>query len=248
MKLKDLTHVQVRAAIRDGAVGLLPIGATEAHGPHLPLDTDVRIAEEIARRAEGTIRETTGLQTLVLPSIAYTLTEYAAPFSGTVSVPKSVVVAYLCAVLTSAGRTGYRALCLVNGHLEPQHRYSLRDAADEARRECRCPILIADPCDRRWVSRLTEEFQRGAAHAGQYETSLLLALDAVVSAHEDLPPIGIDLMAHMNEGAKTFVEMGAEDGYFGSPADATAAEGHASFDALAAIVAEVVAEGLDSTA
>ena len=51
MNLQDLTWKEAREAIERGAVMILPVGSTEAHGPHLPLATDVVISEEMSRRA-----------------------------------------------------------------------------------------------------------------------------------------------------------------------------------------------------
>lgn len=246
MKLGALTHPAARDRIEAGAVALLPVGATEAHGPHLPLDTDVRIAEETCRRALPLISDQLGMDGLVLPPIAYSVTEYAGPFVGTVGVSAEAAKAYLSAVLEGAAAQGFRAVCLVNAHLEPAHRFVLRDAAKAARTRASCPIAIADPCDRRWVSRLTEEFQSGKCHAGQYETSLLLAADAPIERAElgKLPEVDIDLVGAMKAGLKTFPDMGAEHAYFGRPADATAEEGHQSYAALAEIVCLVLKEAL----
>lgn len=244
MRLCDLTFPEARDRIAAGAVALLPVGATEAHGPHLPLDTDVIIAEETCRRAVPLLRRELGLDAFLLPPVAYSLTDYAAPFAGTVSIPKDVVIPYLAELMVSASHSGFRAICLVNGHLEPAHRYALRDAAERARERSACPVAIADPCDRRWVSRLTEEFRKGACHAGQYETSLLLAAGARVKEHAALPEVDIDLMGGMRAGLTDFQAMGAEDAYFGTPAEASAAEGEASFRTLAEIVCNVIAEAL----
>src|SRR5438105_4384507 len=75
---------EVRAALESGKlVALLPIGATEAHGPHLALDADVAIASGVALRAARAL-ERDGYQPLVLPPIQYTVTDFAAEFAGTI--------------------------------------------------------------------------------------------------------------------------------------------------------------------
>lgn len=248
MELAGLTYPEVQATLQKGAVALWPIGSTEAHGPHLPLDTDVLIAAESARRALPLLAARLGLQGVLLPPLAFTVTEYAGPFSGTISIPKETATAYVRDVALGAARQGFRAVCLVNAHLEPAHRFALRDAVKAARAEAPCPVVLADPCDRRWVSSLTEEFQTGSCHAGQYEGSLVLAArpDGV---REDLmkalPDNDIDLVAKMQAGLRTFDEMGAEQAYFGHPAQATRAEGEATYAVLADIVAQVVAEALE---
>lgn len=245
MKLGTLTHPEAKAKIDAGVVALIPVGATEAHGPHLPLDTDVRIAEETCRRAVEHLMSQASLEALVLPSIAYSVTEYAAPFSGTIGVPAEAAKAYLSAVLRSAAAQGFAAVGLVNAHLEPAHRHVLRDAVGAVREGSPCPIVIADPCDRRWAQTLTEELASGKCHAGQYETSLLLAAEAPVKAErERLPAVDIDLMAQMKAGKTTFDAMGATEGYFGAPAAATREEGEQSFTQLARIVTTMVLEVL----
>lgn len=253
MRLASLPHPAVKAALERGVVALLPVGAIEAHGPHLPLDTDVRIAEETCQRAIPKIADRLELEALMLPPIAYSLAEYARPFAGTMSISSEVARAYLTEVLTSAARQGFRAVCLVNAHLEPAHRKALKEASQAARQTAKeegvgCPIVVADPADRRWVSRLTEEFRSGKCHAGRYETSLVIATpDAPVdrSVMTTLPPVDIDLVGGMKAGYPTFLEMGATAGYFGDPSRATSVEGHEVFARLADIVVEVVLEAIE---
>lgn len=246
MRLQDLPFPAVRAALERGAVALFPAGATEAHGPHLPLGTDVTIAEETCRRALAPIASALGLEALILPPLAFTVTEYAAPFAGTISVPASVAVVYMREVMVSASRHGFRAICVVNAHLEPAHRHAMREAVRSAKDLASCPLAIADPCDRRWVPSMSEEFQSGACHAGRYETSLALAAGAPVdrALARSLEPVGVDLVARMRAGDTTFLEMGAELAYFGDPARATKEEGDETYARLVDIVCTVLAETL----
>ena len=248
MELASLTYPEVQEVLQRGAVALWPIGSTEAHGPHLPLDTDVLIAAESARRAVPLLMARLKLQGVLLPPLAFTVTEYAGPFSGTISIPKETATAYARDVALGAAKQGFRAVCLVNAHLEPAHRFALRDAVKAAAARAPCPVVLADPCDRRWVSSLTEEFRSGSCHAGQYESSLVMAArpgGVRDDLRRALPDNDIDLVAKMQAGLRTFDEMGADQAYFGHPAAATPAEGEASYAVLADIVAQVVAEALD---
>ena len=182
-----------------------------------------------------------------MPALAFTITDYAGPFSGTISISKATTTAYVKEVAVSASRQGFRAVCLVNAHLEPAHRFALRDAVKAAREEADCPVVLADPCDRRWVSRLTEEFQSGSCHAGQYETSLVMAAtpERVRNGlRAGLEANAIDLVGAMKAGKKNFPEMGADQAYFGAPAAASVEEGQQTYATLADIVATVVAEAL----
>lgn len=88
--LAEMTWEEVRAVHAKPWIVLLPIGAVEAHGPHLPLRTDGIIAEawahEAAHRLEGR-----GLESLIFPTIDYTPAPFAEAFPGTVSVRAETV-------------------------------------------------------------------------------------------------------------------------------------------------------------
>jgi creatinine amidohydrolase len=105
--------------------------------------------------------------------------------------------------------------------------------------------MFPDQLDRRWARTLTDEYKRGACHAGSYETSLVLAArpelvkDAVRAT---LPPLPIDLAKAMKAGIRTFKEAGAAQAYFGDPAGATVAEGDAIYELLVTMVVTTVRE------
>ncbi|MGF1509267.1 MAG: creatininase family protein [Myxococcota bacterium] len=247
MNLSDLTYVEAEEIIRAGAVALWPAGATESHGPHLPLGTDVIIAEHTCRRAAAEIRASLSLHALVLPALSLSVTDFARPFRGTLSVRRPVVTAYARDVLLSSAEQGFRCVCIVNAHLEPEHRYAMRDAVAQAREESSCPVVMADPCDRRWVPELTDEFQSGACHGGRYESSLVMNARPDLVREEQrlkLVPSRVDLIGEMKAGKSNFQQMGAEQSYFGDPARATSTEGDESYGVLARIVVRVIQEAL----
>ena len=163
--------------------------------------------------------------------------------------PQATVGAFVRDVLLATAAQGFRAVCLVNAHLEPAHRFALRDAVEAARATAACPLALADPCDKRWVPTLTEEFRSGACHAGQYESSLILAIPGAPLRDElraGLPRVEVDLMGGIRGGAANFLEMGATSGYFGDPRLASPEEGEATYQQLAAIVTTMVQEALAS--
>ncbi|MEM1023277.1 MAG: creatininase family protein [Myxococcota bacterium] len=246
VQLAELTHVEAQGLLARGAVALWPVGATESHGPHLTLGTDVIIAEHTCQAAAPMIAEELGLSSLALPPLALSVTEYAAPFSGTISVSKEAATLYVRDVLRSTARQGFKAVCLVNAHLEPAHRFSLRDAV-KGLGPTECPVALADPCDKRWVPELTEEFQSGSCHGGQYETSLVMAArpDRVRDqTRRRLPEVDIDLIGAMQRGQSDFKQMGADSSYFGRPSAATVSEGQATYQVLGSIVLRVLQEAI----
>ncbi|HYI15081.1 MAG TPA: creatininase family protein [Thermomicrobiales bacterium] len=236
--LADLTWMEAGELLKSRPVGLLPIGAIEAHGPHLPLDTDVIIADASARRAIARLREA-GIPALLLPPISYSVSFVGTSFPGTTPAEPDPFEGYLTSVLVQHARQGYRAIVCCNAHLEPAHVERVTSACRSATEQSGVPILFPDQRIEPYVSLLSDEFRAGARHAGGYETSIVMAArpDAVrLQLLPALEPVWIDLPARLRDGARTFSEAGATLGYFGDPARSTVEEGHRMLSALAEIV------------
>jgi creatinine amidohydrolase len=241
-----LTWEGVRDLDRARAVVVLPCGAVEAHGPHLPLVADVVIADAMARAAAGRL-DLGGRTVVILPPLAFTAAPFASGFPGTLSVAAATVTALVLDIARELTRQGFLALAIANAHLDPAHLGSLADAAARAGAEGLLPVVCPDVTRKPWAARLTEEFKSGACHAGRYESSIVLAArpelvrDAIRAA---LPPNPSSLSVAIRSGAKTFEEAGGPRAYFGWPADATAEEGRATLEVLGEILAEAVERAL----
>src|SRR5438445_13840538 len=83
-ELAQLTWEEVRDLDREHTLVVLPVGAIEAHGPHLPLDTDVVIATAMARAGARRLAAR-GQAALILPALAYTAARLGAAFHRTLS-------------------------------------------------------------------------------------------------------------------------------------------------------------------
>ena len=221
-------------------VALLPVGSTEPHGPHLPLDTDVTIALAQARRAAERL-EGVGVPALVLPPLAYGVTRFTEGFAGRVTLRPGTLWAFVEDVVASLEQDGVRQLVVVNGHLELEHVKVLRGVVlDHAERgPGKAQVLLADVTRKRWVPTLGEEFAGGDCHAGRYETSLVLAADPASVREEErraLPPVRIGLVEGMRAGKTSFRQLGADRAYCGAPAEASAEEGRQLVERLAEVV------------
>ncbi len=229
-----MTSPQFGELVQSGKlVVLLPVGSVEPHGPHMSLSTDTVISVGAAKAAAFKL-EAAGLVPVIAPPIPYGVTECAAAFPGAVSVPAETLTAMIGAVADGYLRANAAHVCVINNHLEPA-----QDAAVTAILAGRERVSVACPLQRTWARTLSREFKSGACHAGQYETSIVLACDAdLVDSEicETLPEVPISLADKLRAGISDFEEMGLSQAYAGSPAAATAEEGHETLDALAAMV------------
>ncbi len=172
-ELAQLTWEEVRDLDREHTLVVLPVGATEAHGPHLPLDTDVVIATAMARAGAKRLGARDKV-VLILPALAYTAAGFGAAFHGTLSISRVTVTALVVDLARSLTDQGFRLLALANVHLDPEHLTSLNDAVQLAKADRLLPIIFPDLTRKPWGARLGEEFKSGACHAGRFETSIVL--------------------------------------------------------------------------
>ena len=194
---------------------LVPVGSLEQHGPHLPLDTDARIAAAVARRAAD------GDPALLLaPPVAYGASGEHEGFPGTLSIGHDALRLLLVELGRSAAAWASR-LVFVNGH--GGNLPTVPAAVATLRHEGR---------DVAWFAC---EVSDGDAHAGRTETSILLELDPAVVRTEaaragNTAPLR-ELLPALRRGGVTAV---SRNGVLGDPAGATAVEGRRLLDDMVA--------------
>lgn len=243
---QNQTWEEASEAIARGVVVILPVGSTEAHGPHLPLATDVIISEEMSLRAADKLTAQ-GIETLVLPAITYSVTDFSNDFPGTISIRKETAAAMIRDVCASLYKQGARLVAIANSHLEPEHIASINDAIEKVREDTGRAIAFPDKRRRRWAATLSEEFRRGDCHAGSYETSLVMAARPELVRDEirqQLERVPISIAEKIKEGARTFTEAGGTQAYFGDPRAASREEGEAMYEALSDMIVTAVIEAL----
>ncbi|MBI4320933.1 MAG: creatininase family protein [Chloroflexi bacterium] len=239
------------AAQNPRAVVFVPAGTMEAHGPHLPLDTDRFGAEELSV-ASGEIIEQAGYSVIIAPAVPYGVCKVAMPFPGTVTLEPETLERVLTDICTSLAAHGFRKLVLLNHHGEAAHNAALGRAASSVHSTTDARVMFAfiGPHRQKSGGRFSlggEELMLGAHpefdwHAGEYETALTLsrrpgAVDPQLA--RGLPPVYVDLHHQWALGAKNFAEVpGGENCYFGDPSAATAETGERVFAERARIIAE----------
>ena len=242
--LAEMTFVEVQE-MGEGALLILPVGAIEAHGPHLPLQTDVTIARAMAAAGAALLEERGVSPVVIGPAVQFTSAGFASGFAGTLSLKPETVTAVLVDALRSFHRSGFARIVLANSHLDPSHTASLHEAVRRAGETAGLTVIFPDITRKPWALRLTEEFKSGACHAGRFETSLVMAARPETvreSIRLALTPNPASLSQAIKEGRKSFEEAGGPAAYFGFPADASVDEGRETLSVLAAILADAVTE------
>ena len=114
--LERLTWQEVEAAIERGIDAvLIPIGTTEQHGPHMPLDTDCFIARSLCARAAAA-GEADGVELLVAPTLNVTLSWYHMQFPGSIRLSTTTFLQVFREICDSLVHHGFGNLVAVNGH------------------------------------------------------------------------------------------------------------------------------------
>lgn len=239
-RYEELTWPEMREAIARQPVVLLPFGSVEDHGPHLPLNTDnvivAAVCLEAARRAPE--------EMLVMPLVAYGLDEHHMDFPGTVSVDMRTLIGYVADVAASPARHGFTHILIVNGH---GSNASIADLA--ARRVvletsiicgAMSPNAAIDPTlAEPTFSQMRRSGPGGVAHAGEYETAMMLYLRPdLVQMDKAVREVGQIRLTYFNWDHpepsvlawQDWWSRMSESGVCGDPTVATAEFGRALFE------------------
>src|SRR5688572_690424 len=112
-----LTAPELRAAAQDNTVIIIPLGATEQHGPHLPTQVDWRSAYEISMRAAKRMAAMPDRRrALVTPAIPFGMSEHHMSLGGTLTLDFATMAAVVGCVVRSAARHGFERIFVLNGH------------------------------------------------------------------------------------------------------------------------------------
>ncbi|MGB9880738.1 MAG: creatininase family protein [Anaerolineae bacterium] len=228
------TGEEFRAMLQKSKIAILPIGAIEFHGPHLPTGTDnflaVKIAEEVAKRTGG----------VILPLLPYGQVWSLEHFPGSLNISNETLANLIFEIGTSLHRQGAVIFAIINGHLG-----NMTAIQAAARRLSPIESFItyafsypglAEAAARVCVSR---PLPGGYFHADEIETSLLLYvqpelvhMDRAIHDEPQLPPDFAHRPVRWDEITKT--------GVLGDATVATREKGEAIFHALVNRIVEVL--------
>ena len=244
MRFTDLTGPQV-AALPPDTVAVLPLGAIEQHGPHLPVSTDLVTASSAAEAAVAAASS----PCVLLPALAYTKSDEHHAFPGSLWLSWDTLMRTLVDIGRSLAASGLTRLLFVNGH---GGNSALGQVANrQLRREFGLRTFFAHlsvPVDQGGSGSLASEHGMGI-HGGHGETSLMLHLRPDL-VHMDLA------VRRVPEGLREFSLIGfgkpvsfgwlsedfGPDGHVGDPTGATAEHGKGMFDAAVGQLVRVIDE------
>ena len=238
-----LTWPEMNEAIAMQKVVILPTGSTEQHGPHLPLDVDVFLAEsvclEAGRRAPDRV--------LVLPPVSFGLNRHHLDFPGTIHVEPEAFINFCLSITKSVAYHGFEKILIVNGHGSNTPLVDLvaRKTVLETRSLCAAV---------NYYSLGVEAFNRVKetpvmAHADEFETSLYLHL-APERVHMEKAVADSDVVGKYMSSDSTSPHVRFNDywgrwtkiGVHGDPTAATPAKGKIIWEAVVPALIEIVDE------
>ena len=226
---------ELRQAAADGAVVIIPVAAIEQHGPHLPVQVDTRLAYETSRRAARAMAEH-GTRCVVTPPVWSGLSEHHIPFGGTLSIDYQTFAAILRGLVSCLKRQGFTRILINNGH--GGNITACKMAVQDLTLEFDLPIVATTyPLEARAEFEALLEDQKFIMHAGEAETSMMLALVPHLVDDSDLAQCKGSQSSNLggpevNYRWRSFAAVTA-NGVIGDPTRASAEKGEKLLDAAA---------------
>lgn len=175
-RYEKLTWPEINEAVQLGKICIVPTGAVEQHGPHLPLDVDMLIATSVALAAGERLAE----KILVLPSVSYGYTGHVMDFPGTINIHYTHFIEHVLDICKSLAYHGFKKIVLLNGHGSNMPNLDLVARRCNLETDAQCAfgawwtLLTVDPGFLpRWRQ---SKFPGGCAHACELETSVYMHL------------------------------------------------------------------------
>jgi len=241
IRLAERTYPEAARLARDPrSVVILPLGAVEQHGPHLPLLVDWLGAEALAQTVAPHL-ERAGYRVILAPALPYGASPLAARWPGTVSLTRATLRRVIVEIVAGLAAHGFRRFVLANYQADPAHVRAMGEAkrallrkraAGGGRLEIQFAGFSPEASTRAAmlsprVLRLSRSPRPAFEwHSGELETALVLARRPELARRRmirRLPPAWVDYRAALRKGARTFEEIAPGGlGYFGWPAAARA--------------------------
>lgn len=240
--LEHMTRDEAKA-VGEHALLVLPVGAVEQHGPHLPVGTDYVAVEAVARAAAEALPD--DVPVVVAPTLPFGSSHHHIPFGGTLSLSTTTYYQVLADLVESAILSGFRRIFILNGHGGNSELIQL--AARDMALKHDAHLAAAPYWTIAWEALIRADVHTTAlvpGHAGTFETALIMALRPEL-VHEPRParngPFRNDERGYLPFRAEHHGWWQSIDGFTDSPAAADAALGQRCFDLIVEAVRDAFA-------
>lgn len=237
----EQSWLQLKEHIENQSLIILPVGTTEEHGPHLPVDTDARIAEAYGRALAQ--RVSADIPVLLMDTVRYGYSmSIMRRWPGTIVLRSRVFMDMVFDICRSVLDMGFEKIAVLDCH--GHHSGPLNTVSRELCDACGKSIAIISPAvmSRDRFNEIRKSPQGGACHACEWETSLLLHTDPALvdmskAADEDAINYHSEFVAGDGFSGRQMVTWStwylqdSKSGVYGAPSCATAETGRAIMDA-----------------
>ncbi|MCB2219550.1 MAG: creatininase family protein [Bacteroidetes bacterium] len=222
-------------------IAILPVGAIEQHGPHLPLDTDAFDADYLAKRIAEACSDP---KPLVLPLVSYGVSYHHDDFPGTISISNDTLANLVYDIGMALARNGIKKLLILNGHGDnsPTLRYAAQMINKDAKIFTCVDTGETSDID---IDKLTET--TNDVHAGEVETSTTLAIRPhLVKMERALTEIPGFTTRYLNFSSVrgipwyAYTKRISDSGIMGDPTKATAEKGEKMWEIMIAHLVALV--------
>lgn len=229
---QDLTREELNE-VAPTAIAVLPVGAIEQHGPHLPTKTDTFVAEAITTLAATRVPE--DVTAVILPAVPFGSSAHHIPFGGTLSLSQDTLNAVLMDLLRSCAACGFDRILMVNGH------GGNAEVCGAIAKRAAVELDVLAAAVSYWT--LLPPVADMPGHAGVFETSIMLALapddvrrHEIKDSNEQLPQ-----MPYAGVVVDDPRRWKAMAGYTDVPSGADAARGRDWLELASSALAETIA-------
>ncbi len=243
-RFRDQSWVHLQEQLQKRSLLILPVGTTEEHGPHLPVDTDARIAEAYGERLAAALAPE--IPVLLMDTIRYGYSmKIMRQWPGTIVVRSRVFMDLIFDICRSVLDMGFDKLVILDCH--GHHAGALNAVSRELCDACDKAIAIISPArlSREAFNAVRTSPQGGAIHAGEWETSLVLHISPEVvdmsrATDEDMMQYhsefvaGDGFLGSQQVTWSTWYLQPSRTGTYGAPTHATAEKGRIIMEAAVA--------------
>jgi len=248
----EMSWPEIREVAKEGRIAVIPVATIEDHGPHLPVDTDVVLCNEVCRRAVERIPD----EGLLIPSVIHGYSPHHMDFPGPITIGPQTFTHYVLDICKSLIHHGFLKILIVNGHGSNVALLEMvaRLAIIETQGKCLCASLSYWNVTklREVAARVMTSGESAPGHAGEFETSLYLAINPdlveMAKAVREVPApgagLGLGRGSTFGTGASLwpFWSSFSQTGIMGDASQGTVEKGVQMLEAAADGLADLIRE------